>query len=281
MQHSRYVLVLALLGVFALACEAGADAGPAPTGKPRPARPSSMAALGDSITAGTASCAVYVGCSRNSWSTGSAEAVDSHYRRLLETDPALKGRARNFAVPGAQAADLPAQAASAVDAGSAYVTILIGANDVCAGGVDDMTSVRTFRSHVDKAFGRLKRGLPESRILVASIPDVYRLWELGHDDAKAVQAWRRGVCPAMLANATSTADADDDRRRRVDERIDAYNDQLAQACEAYGRRCRWDGGAAHGVRFSLDLVSKADYFHPNVAGQNRLADVTYPGRITW
>ncbi|MFC3381939.1 GDSL-type esterase/lipase family protein [Couchioplanes azureus] len=266
--------------MFALACEAGADAGPAPTGKPGAARPS-MAALGDSITAGVATCAVYVACSRNSWSTGAAEAVDSHYRRLQAANPAVKGRARNFAVPGARMADLGAQAASAVDAGPAYVTILIGANDVCTGGVDDMTPVGTFRSHLDKALGRLKRGLPEARILVASIPDVYRLWELGHDDPDAVQAWRRGVCPAMLANATSTAPADDERRRRVDARIDAYNDQLAQACEAYGRHCRWDGGAAHGVRFSLDLVSKADYFHPNVAGQNRLADVTYPGRVTW
>ncbi|MEV6602454.1 GDSL-type esterase/lipase family protein [Actinoplanes sp. NPDC051346] len=281
MRHRRHVVILALLGVFALACEGGADAGPAPTGEPRPGRPSSMAALGDSITAGLASCAVYVACSRNSWSTGGADAVDSHYRRLKEANPAIKGRARNFAVPGARVAELPAQAASAADAGSAYVTVLVGANDVCTGGIDDMTPVHTFRAHLDKALGRLKKGLPESRILVASIPDVYRLWELGHDDANAVRAWNRGVCPAMLANATSTADADDDRRRRVRERIDAYNDELARACESYGRRCRWDGGAAHGVRFSLDLVSKADYFHPNVAGQNRLADVTYPGRFTW
>ncbi|MFI5494990.1 GDSL-type esterase/lipase family protein [Actinoplanes sp. NPDC051859] len=280
MPRRRHAAALALLGVFALGCE-GADAGPAPTGAPKPGRASSMAALGDSITAGLGSCRVYVACSRNSWSTGGAEAVDSHYQRLLAGNSTIKGRVRNFAVPGARAADLPAQAASAADAGAAYVTVLIGANDACTDDVDAMTPVRTFRSHLDKAFGRLGKGLPDSRILVASIPDVYRLWELGRENADAVRAWRRGICPALLADPTSTLPADDERRRRVADRVDDYNDQLAQACEAYGRRCHWDGGAAHGVRFSLDLVSKADYFHPSVAGQNRLADVTYAGRPDW
>ncbi|BCJ48625.1 lipoprotein [Actinoplanes sp. NBRC 14428] len=283
MPHRWQVVVLAVLSAVALACEGAGNAGPAPTGKPKPkpGRPSSMVALGDSITAGFGSCTIFVACSRNSWATGSADAVDSHYRRIREANPAIKGHARNLAVPGAQAADLPGQAASAVDSGAEYVTVLIGANDACSGGVDEMTPVRTFRGHLDKAFGRLRKGLPRSRVLVVSIPDVHRLWQLGHDDPGAVRAWRRGICPAMLANPTSTAAADQDRRRRVADRIDAYNDQLARACDAYGDRCRWDGGAAHGIRFSLDLVNRTDYFHPNVAGQNRLADATYPVRFTW
>jgi lysophospholipase L1-like esterase len=278
----RHTVALALLGVLALACD-GAAADPAPTGRPKPSPglPSSMAALGDSVTAGFGSCAVFVACSRNSWSTGGSDDVDSHYRRLREANPKIKGRARNFAFPGARAADLPAQARSAVDAGAQYVTVLIGANDACADDVASMTPVRTFRGHVDKALSILRKGLPKARVLVVSVPDLHRLWRLGHDEPAAVRAWNRGVCPSMLAKPTSTAAADDERRDRVAERIDAYDDQLAEACEAYGGHCRWDGGAVHGVRFSLDLVNKGDYFHPNVKGQNRLADVTYPGRFTW
>jgi hypothetical protein len=116
---------------------------------------------------------------------------------------------------------------------------------------------------------------------MVSLPDVYRLWQLGKDDERAVRAWRRGVCQSLLAAPTSTAEADDQRRKQVRDRLDDYNDQLRQACKAYGKRCRWDGGAVHAVRFKLDLVSKLDYFHPNAAGQNRIADVTYPGRFTW
>jgi len=278
----RHTAILALLGVLALACEGGADADPAPT-KPGGGSglPSAMAALGDSITAGFGSCAVFVACSRNSWATGRSDGVDSHYQRLLDDNSKIKGRARNFSVPGADAADLRGQALSAADSGAQYVTVLIGANDACAGGVDDMTPVRTFRSHIDKGLAALKKGLPRARVLVVSIPDLHRLWRLGRDEPAAVRAWNRGVCPAMLANPTSTADADDRRRDRVADRIDAYNDELSEACDAYGDRCRWDGGAVHGVRFSLDLVNKGDYFHPNVAGQNRIADATYPVRFTW
>jgi lysophospholipase L1-like esterase len=275
---------LAALGAFALACDgAGATPGPTKTStaKPKAGYPSSMAALGDSITAGYGSCGLYVACSRNSWSTGGAEGIDSHYRRIVAKNPKMKGHARNFSVPGADAADLAGQAAAAVDAGSEYVTILIGANDACATDVDDMTPVKTFRSRVGKGLDRLRKGLPKSRILMVSIPDMYRLWELGHEDANAVRVWNRGICKSLLADPTSTDAADNERRHRVQDRVDAYNDQLEQACAGYGDRCRWDGGSAHRVRFGLDLVNTYDYFHPDLEGQNRLAEVTYPGKINW
>ncbi|MEV4708794.1 GDSL-type esterase/lipase family protein [Actinoplanes sp. NPDC049316] len=282
MLRRRHTIALAVLSALALACD-GAAADPAATGRPEPVSglPSTMAALGDSITAGFGSCAVFVACSRNSWSTGGSDDVDSHYRRLRTANPKIKGQARNFAVPGALAADLPAQAYAAVDARAQYVTVLIGANDACADDVAGMTSVRAFRGHVDKALSILRKGLPKARVLVVSVPDIRRLWRLGHDEPAAVRAWRHGVCPSLLANPTSTAAADEQRRDRVAGRIDAYNDELARACEAYGGHCRWDGGAVHRVRFSLDLVNKGDYFHPNVAGQNRLADATYPVRFSW
>ena len=272
---------LAVLAALALACDDTGNAGPGPTGKPKPGLPASMAALGDSITAGFGSCLTLVVCGRNSWSTGAGTAVESHYRRIREGNSAIRGHADNFASSGARAADLAGQARRAVRAKPAYVTVLIGANDACAHTVDGMTSVTAFRSAVDDAFATLKKGLPKARVLVVSIPDLYRLWQLGHDDAHAVRAWNNGVCPALLADPTSTSAAADTRRRRVDDRVDAFDDELAQACQSYGKRCRWDGGAAHGVRFSLDLVNHLDYFHPNAKGQDTLADVTYPGRFSW
>jgi lysophospholipase L1-like esterase len=272
---------LAVLAALALACDDTGTAGPAPTGKPKPGLPSSMAALGDSITAGFGSCLTLVVCGRNSWSTGAGTAVESHYRRIREGNPAIRGNADNFASSGARAADLAGQARRAVRAKPAYVTVLIGANDACARTVDGMTSVKTFRAAVDDAFATLKKGLPKARVLVVSIPDLYRLWQLGHSDTHAVRAWNNGVCPALLADPTSTSAAAGTRRQRVADRVDAYDDQLEKACQAYGKRCRWDGGSAHGVRFSLDLVNHLDYFHPNAKGQDTLADVTYPGRFSW
>jgi lysophospholipase L1-like esterase len=241
-----------------------------------------MAALGDSLTSAFGSCITLAACTRNSWSTGNDTDVDSHYRRILADNRAIRGRAHNYAVPGARASALSAQAAKAVRAKVAYVTVLIGGNDVCGRSASGMTSVDSFRASVDRALGVLKKGLPRARVLVVSVPDLYRLWQVGRDDRNAARSWSRlGTCQALLANPTSTAEADADRRRAVRERVSDYNRELAAACRAYGKHCRYDGGAAHRVRFGLDLVSRLDYFHPNVAGQNKLASVTYPRRFNW
>ncbi|MFJ8580650.1 GDSL-type esterase/lipase family protein [Micromonospora sp. NPDC093277] len=276
----RGVAVLACLAALvALACDGAAtprpsgSAAPRPSGSARPGSPAVMTALGDSITTGFGSCLVLVSCERNSWSTGDGTRVRSHYRRLREHAPEL--RAYDRATPGARAAGLAEQAGAAVRDEADYVTVLIGANDACRGDVDAMTPVATFRKQVDAGLRVLREGRPKARVLVVSIPDLYRLWELGHTEPRAVRAWSHGVCPALLADATSTAPAAVSRRAGFRERIDDYDDQLRAACRAYGSRCRWDGGAAHRARFSLDDVNSLDWFHPDASGQNRLAEATW------
>ena len=167
------MLALAGLAVLALACEGG-TAGPAPSG----GGSGSMAALGDSVTTAFASCLAPAPCPRNSWSTGDGTRIDSHYRRLLKSSLGLRGH--NAAEGKARADALAAQARTAVAAKAGYVTILIGANDVCRPAVTDMTPVDTFRRQVDDALAVLKEGLPQARILVVSVPDIHRLWEIGH-----------------------------------------------------------------------------------------------------
>ncbi|GIE84627.1 GDSL-type esterase/lipase family protein [Actinoplanes regularis] len=290
MPRRWHIAVLALLGILALACEGGVDAADpestrtrtvAPTGG-APGYPASMAALGDSITAGVGSCVAYLACTRNSWAAGTGSGVDSHYQRILAENPKIRRQVHNFAEPGARAGALATQADRAVDAKVSYVTVLIGANDVCAGPAGRMTPVATFRDQVDRALATLKKGLPRARVLVVSIPDLYRLWQVGREDDQAVEVWEsRGICPAMLARPASAASADEERRRAVRDRIEAYDEQLRAACRAYGSRCRWDGGRLHDVRFTVGRLSTFDYFHPNIEGQNEIADVTYPDRFDW
>ncbi|MEU6078507.1 GDSL-type esterase/lipase family protein [Micromonospora sp. NPDC047074] len=277
MPRRRWVTVAAcLLALAALACEGGGGSGSRPPREtPSPGTPGGIAALGDSISTGFGSCLVLVSCERNSWSTGDGLRVDSVYRRLLDRSPAIRGRAHNHADPGARAAALEGQAQRAVRDRVDHVTVLIGANDACRGGIEAMTPVKQFRAEVDRGLRVLRQGRPKARVLVVSVPDLYRLWEVGHTEARAVRAWKRGVCPALLANPTSTDPLDRARRAAVRERIDDYNAQLVAACKAYGSRCRHDGGAAHRVRFGLDLVNPLDWFHPNAAGQDRLAEVAW------
>jgi lysophospholipase L1-like esterase len=284
MSRLRTFAALAVLALGASACEPPDNAGqPVPTRSAAPARglPSSMVALGDSLSVGFGACVTLTPCARNSWTTGDGVSVDSHYRRLTTANPAMRGNARNVATPRASSADLAAQARQAVRAPAGYVTVLIGANDACRGGIADMTPVKTFRANVDGGLAVLKKGLPNARVLVVSIPDVHRVWEVGHTSALATRVWSAGVCPALLAAPVSNAPADVARRRSFRERIDAYNRQLESACIGYGARCRTDGGAVHGVAFKLGQLAVADFFHPNVDGQAKIAKASYPRGFTW
>jgi lysophospholipase L1-like esterase len=255
-------------------------------GSPVPAAtdpPSSMASLGDSITRGFNACGFYVDCPNRSYATGTDPAVNSHYLRIRSVNPAIRGHVYNDAKSGSTAADVPGQASAAVGMGVQYVTILIGANDACAGDEASMTSVDTFRGYLDTALDRLKAGLPAgAKVLVISIPDLRRLWQVGKDNSAARTAWQLlHMCQSMLANPASTAAPDVQRRERVRQRVVDYNTQLAQACAGYGPDCRFDGNAVFNYPFSLAQVSTWDYFHPNADGQTALAQVSDTAGYGW
>ena len=244
--------------------------------------PNSMASMGDSITRGFNACGWYVDCTSRSFSTGDYGSVNSHYLRIRAVNPTIQGRNYNDARSGAKSADMYGQAGTAVSQGVEYITMLIGANDACTSSESTMTSVTTYRANIDSALNRIKAGLPNARVAVISVPDIYRLWYIGRSNFSALSAWSTfGICQSMLANATSTAQADVDRRARVRQRVIDYNTQLAQACTAYGANCDFDDNAVFGYPFVLSQVSTWDYFHPNTSGQAVLASVTYASGFGW
>ncbi|WP_344474883.1 GDSL-type esterase/lipase family protein [Nonomuraea monospora] len=244
--------------------------------------PAVMAALGDSISTGFNACGWYVSCTARSWSTGDSAEVSSHYARLTALSGTLQKHNPNFAAPGATSADLLAQMKKAIAAKADYVTILIGAQDACTRTEQSMTPVETYRRRLDAALAALRSGVPGARVLIASIPDVRRLWQVGKGNALARTFWTTGrICQSMLADPTSTRRADEQRRARVRARVMAFNRAAAAACAAYGSRCRTDGGAVFSYPFTLDHVSKWDYFHPNTSGQRVLAERTYARGFTW
>ncbi|MEV4201791.1 GDSL-type esterase/lipase family protein [Micromonospora globbae] len=271
----RLLAPLAALTALTLLPAAPAVADPGPP-------PNAMASLGDSITRGFNACGWYVDCTSRSFSTGDNSAVNSHYLRIRAVNPAIGGNNHNDARSGAKSADMYGQAGTAVSQGVGYVTMLIGANDACTSSESSMTPVSTFRANIDAALNRLRTGLPDAKVLVLSIPDVHRLWSVGKDSASARTAWSLfGICQSLLANPTSTAQADVDRRNRVRQRVVDYNTQLAQACAAYGPNCDFDDNAVFGYPFTLNQLSGWDYFHPNATGQQVLANVSYAAGFGW
>jgi hypothetical protein len=78
----------------------------------------------------------------------------------------------------------------------------------------------------------------------------------------------------LLANPTSTAQADVDRRDRVRQRNIDFNSVLAQECAQY-TQCRFDNNAGFNTQFQPIHVSTLDYFHPSLVGQTLVASVTW------
>ncbi len=247
-------------------------AGVMPNASASPLLPRAMAATGDSITRAfnVGWCCVLRDEPSRSWSTGWSSLVDSHYRRLLPFDARLAGHAYNDAVSGARMGDLGSQVARAASQRVDYLTIEMGANDLCRSSIAAMTPTLTFETQFRTALASFVAARPKARILVASIPDVYRLWQLFHTNLVAVATWTAaGICQSMLSISNTET-----MRQQVVAQETAYNDALARVCAEF-RQCRWDGGAVYKFQFTTGDVSTVDYFHPSTQGQNDLAAVTW------
>lgn len=234
--------------------------------------PNSIAGLGDSITRAADVCCWYGDHPAQSWSTGYAsyDGISSHYERLAAIHPTIIGHEYNDAVSGAKARDLATQASGAVAQQAQYVTVLIGANDLCTSSVSTMTSTTDFTTQINAALLSLHQGLPNAHIFLGSIPDIYQLWSALHTNWLARLVWSTAhICQSMLASTNSET-----QRQQVVAREAAFNQILARACAQYAN-CRWDQYATYNYKFSASQVSTLDYFHPSLSGQAALARVTW------
>jgi hypothetical protein len=242
-----------------------------------PPLPASMAAIGDSITRAYDVCCSYGDHPGQSWSTGytSYDGIASHYERIRQLNSAITGRGYNDAVTGAKMSAAPGQATQAVGQGARYVTILLGANDLCTSSPSTMTSTTTFRAYFSQAMATLLAPGQDRYVFVSSIPNIYQLWQVLHGNSLARWAWANfHICQSMLGATRTEAE-----RQLVVDRERAFNRILADVCAQY-TRCRWDGGAVYNYQFSASQVSSLDFFHPSLSGQAALARVTW-GASWW
>ena len=235
--------------------------------------PNSMAAAGDSITRAfdSTSCPYpYADCTAYSWSTGTKTSVNSHYRRILALNPTIKGHAFNDAKTGAQMSALDGQLTTAASQHVQYVTVLMGANDVCTSSISTMTPTSTFQSEVQKALADFFAADPRAHLYLSSLPNIFQLWSILHTNPAAQAIWTSfHICQSMLA--TSNTDA---QRQQVVKQEVADNQALASACSAYAQ-CRWDGYVGYNFAFATPDISTLDYFHPSVTGQRAIAKITW------
>lgn len=267
--------------------------------------PRVMAALGDSITRAynTAGPGCPTGpgldCPQNSWATGTNPAVDSVRERLDAISPQPL-TAYNDAVSGARAFNLLKQAETAAVQDPDFVLIEIGANDACA---SPPTATATFREQVRSALEVLVSANKQVYIQLMSIPDINNLRTIFTEppDQNALLRWKLfNVCQGLLAEPLSTAPADEERRQAFRAQVIAYNEALEEVCAEF-KRCICDEYAVFSSEFTTADVanvantgglpikpfteipifgpgnpnSTADYFHPSVSGQAKLAEAAW------
>jgi lysophospholipase L1-like esterase len=261
----RTVFAIAALTIAVLAAPAAASASPP--------LPNSIAGIGDSITRAFDVCCWYGDHPAESWSTGGGvfDGITSHYERIRALKSSIYGHNYNDAKTGAKMRDAAGQAQAAVTQGADYVTILMGANDVCTSSRATMTSVDDFQLQFAATMRELADGLPpDAHVFVSSIPNIYQLWQVLHTNVAAEAVWAiAGICQSMLSLSNTEPD-----RQAVLAREEAFNQVLANVCSQY-TFCRFDSNATFNYQFSAGDVSKLDYFHPNLTGQAALATLTW------
>jgi lysophospholipase L1-like esterase len=244
------------------------------------ALPNSMASTGDSITRAydaTSNGCFLSDCPQYSWSTGttSASTVNSHYNRILAANRGINGHVYNDAKTGAKMVDLDGQVKTAASQAVQYLTILMGANDVCTSSISTMTPTATFQSEFQTALTDFFATDPSAHVFVSSIPNVYQLWSLEHTNSTAEFEWQSfGICQSMLSSSNTEAD-----RQTVVTQEQADNNALATVCGQFAN-CKWDNLATYDYAFKTSDISTIDYFHPSVSGQNTLAGITW-GASYW
>jgi lysophospholipase L1-like esterase len=250
----------------AVAPPAAADP-PAPT-PARPGKPTSVAAVGDSITQSTGTGRLSAENPKNNWATG--WEVSSVAARLgVPTN-----KRYNLSANGDRMSDFAPQINNGKSGGSGSVPPLpadtglvlveLGGNDLCKDTVADMTSTATYRSQFRAGLAAVANRAPDALIQVMSVPDIYNLWYIRgapqnstyHPEPESGQAsgingarfyWDGltavGVkfpCQSLLTNPDSYSQGDRDRRAAVRARNKEYNAILADECGKV-LRCRYDG----------------------------------------
>ncbi len=228
-----------------------------------------IGALGDSIS--IAFNAEKSGANaEHSWASGNVDATRgaSHFRRLQRLFPALDVRAVNTAFNGARATDLKAQVDRLLVTPPDYVTCLIGANDLprwLAGEYGYLLD--TFVKDVRAAVKRLIAANPRVMILLAAIPDQSRVVHL-----LAASGIGGAAAPYLAALAESPQLKVITKAYK--ERWARTNAALEEVAVAHPANVRFVPATA-AATFTGEHLSPLDSYHPSVAGQRLLADITW------
>lgn len=240
-------------------------------GRAEDEKPYIMGALGDSISAGFN--AWRYGDNRElSWAGGlDAEGlVESHARKLKKLIPNRKVLVVNEAFVGAESNQLQRQAARLLRVKPDYVTIAIGANDVCTWYDDYLPKLELYERHLLQVIDRLIAANQLVKIVLTPVPSIPLMYELGIKRPGCQSKWdTMGVCKPLLASDRSAED-----RLAFAERYQHLNQTIKDVAGRYPSHVRLAAAIAY-TNFDESMISPLDCFHPSIKGHNFISELSF------
>lgn len=158
-----------------------------------------------------------------------------------------------------------------------YMTLFIGANDVCNEWGQKPTPTATYKDRIAKTLHRILSQNRKTKVLVMELPKINDVWKYASTHkimrrenlSTCALLWRRAnLCQSVLTNMSKS------ERTRSEQQVAEYNRALKEVVRnfkyssRYGRdRVRF---APYKVKFSIDKLA-VDCFHPNWRGQSEIA----------
>jgi lysophospholipase L1-like esterase len=271
--------------------------------------------IGDSIGIGeAANDSIGAENRENVWTTGyePSDGINSFNERFEQNDPtgytansSAVDAVYNHAVSGAKMEDFDDQARAVVASASStsegkagMVTVLLGANDMCADTQELIPSKEDFEANFRAGLDELANAEETRNALVhvSGIPAIYWLWHAKNGRGLCNFVWSFGnVCQALLSGAgtgcTSNASAQDpdtidpndtascNYRKNFHALIrDVYNPKLEQVVSEYRNSGKLHNAYyvdIYDVQFSDAHVNSGDCFHPSRLGHALLAETQW------
>ncbi len=247
--------------------------------------PKSMAAIGDSITAGALAAfnrtdahnplmlpkfLYFLGkmgylrslkameSRGHSWATGLGGKVDSHAQRLqdMADDSGFKIKILNAAISGSTSANIRSQVDEILKWSNAnlktkapdYVLLDMGANDACGNSNAEMTKVGDYGDRVHAALVRLLKANPRTKVMIGGIPDVAHLRKVAENALLGIVpplAKCKDMWKVHKFCQNMLLEENSDKRDEISRRISSYMHEL----EVITAEINQDYGSDH-VRFA-------------------------------
>lgn len=227
-----------------------------------------VGAIGDSLSTGFN--ARRLGDNREfSWSTGNGSGLTSQSTRI-----ARKRKAPvityNEAIAGSKARDLHRQSVRLLRHNPNYVTITIGANDICTWDSDYTQDQVEFKKTLIETITKIVRHSREIKIILIPIPDLYNVWEISHNIKRCQEIWDTlQLCQPLLGKANSIQE-----RIKFIERWKIANMIISEVANSFPDQIRFQPELAN-TKFEWSHLSPKDCFHPSIEGQNLMSEIAW------